>query len=104
MDAQLGPLTLSNVDVDMRIDYRLTRRIEQGSRGDDMLVEGRKSYEFTLKGKASLDKFVEIRKLVETVEGPVFKSVYGECKVVIKSLLYHSSSKEYQIELVEDIA
>jgi len=103
MEAKLGSLTLSDVDVDMRIDYRLTRRIEQGTHGDDMLVEGRKSYEFTLKGKASLDKFVEIRKLVESVDGPMFKSVYGEYKVVVKSLLYHSSSKEYQLDLVEDI-
>jgi hypothetical protein len=104
MDVKLGSLALKDVDVDMRIDYRLSRRIEQGTKGDDMLVEGRKSYEFTLRGKVPLERFLEMRKTVEGEDGPRFKSVYGDYKVVIKSLVYHSATGEYHIDLVEDTA
>jgi hypothetical protein len=102
MDVNLGAVILKDCCIDIKMEYRLGRRIEQGSEGDDIILEGRKSYEFVITGKIPMDKFHEIEG--ELAKGqPRFKSEFGEYKVAVKSLLFRASSGEFFMELVEDI-
>ena len=103
MKVCLGELTLLDMAVEMRLDYRIGRRIEQGSQGDDIILEGRKSYEFTLSGKMKMDQLRLLQKEVARGE-PQFKSDFGEYKVAVKAIHYRADSGEVSIELVEDIA
>jgi len=103
LDVVLGDIKLADFEVVMKMEYRLGRKIEQGSQGDDIILEGRKSYEFSLKGKMSIDQLKRLEKEVARHE-PVFRSEFGEFKVALKSLTYKSSTGETDIELVEDVA
>ena len=103
MDVNLGEIRLADFDVEMRMEYRLGRRIEQGSEGDDIILEGRKSYEFLLKGKLSMEHLKRLEKEVARHE-PIFRSDFGEFKVALKSLIYRSKTGETEIELVEDVS
>jgi len=102
MDISLGAVTLKDCGIDIKMEYRLGRRIEQGSEGDDIILEGRKSYEFVLTGKLTMDGFRELEQ--ELAKGqPRFKSEFGEYKVAVKSLLFRANSGEFYMELIEDI-
>ncbi len=101
MEVSLGELTFPDMRVEMRLEYRLGRRIEQGSQGDDIILEGRKSYEFTLTGKMKMDQLQLLRKEVSRGE-PLFRSDFGEFKVAVKSIRYLSDTGDISIELVED--
>jgi len=103
VEVVLGDIKLADFDVTMRMEYRLGRRIEEGTQGDDIILEGRKSYEFSLKGKMNLEQLKRLEKEVARHE-PVFRSELGEFKVALKSLTYKSSTGETDIELVEDVA
>jgi hypothetical protein len=102
VEVVLGDIDLTDFDVEMRMEYRLGRKIEQGSEGDDIILEGRKSYEFSLKGRLSLEQLKRLEKEVSRRE-PVFRSEFGEFKVALKALKYRSSTGETEIELVEDV-
>ncbi len=102
MKVVLGELTLPDMTVEMRLEYRLGRRIEQGSQGDDIILEGRKSYEFTVSGKLRMDELRILQKEVARGE-PLFRSDFGEFKVAVKAVHYRSDSGEVSIELVEDV-
>jgi hypothetical protein len=102
MKVCLGELTLPDMAVEMRLEYRLGRRIEQGSEGDDIILEGRKSYEFSLTGKLKMDQLRLLQKEVTRGE-PIFKSDFGEFKVAVKAIHYRSDTGEVSIELVEDV-
>ncbi|MBM4248632.1 MAG: hypothetical protein FJ149_04230 [Euryarchaeota archaeon] len=102
MNVGLGSLELADMVVEMRLEYRLGRRIEQGSDGDDMILEGRKSYEFVLSGKLSMEQLRAIEKEVARGE-PIFRSEFGEFKVAVKSVHYRSDTGEVSIVLVEDV-
>jgi len=102
MKVCLGELTLPDMAVEMRLEYRLGRRIEPGSEGDDIILEGRKSYEFTLGGKLKMDQLRLLQKEVTRGE-PIFKSDFGEFKVAVKAIHYRSDTGEVSIELVEDV-
>jgi len=103
LEVALGEIRLTDFDVTIRVEYRLGRKIEQGSQGDDIILEGRKSYEFSLKGKLNLDQLKRLEKEVARRE-PMFRSEFGEFKVALKSLTYKSGTGETDIELVEDVA
>jgi len=98
----IGEVTLSDFDVEMRMEYRLGRRIEEGRQGDDILLEGRKSFEFTLMGKLTMDQVKQLEKEISKRE-PIFRSDFGEYKVAVKSLIYRSNTGQAAIELVEDV-
>jgi hypothetical protein len=102
MKVCLGEVTLADMAVEMRLEYRLGRRIEQGSQGDDIILEGRKSYEFSLSGKIKMDQLRLLQKEVTRGE-PTFRSDFGEFKVAVKSIRYRSDTGEVSIELVEDV-
>jgi len=102
MKVVLGEQTLQDMAVEMRLEYRLGRRIEQGSEGDDIILEGRKSYEFSLTGKLKMDQLRLLQKEVARGE-PIFKSDFGEFKVAVKAIHYRSDTGEVSIELVEDV-
>jgi hypothetical protein len=102
MKVILGELALADMTVEMRLEYRLGRRIEQGSEGDDIILEGRKSYEFTVCGRIKMDQLKLLQKEVARGE-PIFKSDFGEFKVAVKAIHYLSDTGELSIELVEDI-
>jgi len=102
MKVSLGELTLPDMSVEMRLEYRLGRRIEQGSQGDDIILEGRKSYEFTVSGKMRMDQLRLLQKEVTSGE-PLFRSDFGEFKVAVKAVHYRSDPGEVSIELVEDV-
>jgi len=97
----LGAITLPDMTVEMRLEYRLGRRIEEGSQGDDIILEGRKSYEFTLTGKISFEQLQALEREIARTE-PRFISDFGEYKVAVKSLHYRSDTGEIAMELVED--
>ena len=101
MKVALGEQTFPDMIVEMRQEYRLGRRIEQGSEGDDIILEGRKSYEFTLMGKLKMDQLRLLQKEVARGE-PMFRSDFGEFKVAVKAIHYRSDTGEVSIELVED--
>lgn len=103
LDVVLGDIRLSDFDVTMKMEYRLGRRIEQGSQGDDIILEGRKSYEFLLKGRLTLEQLKRLEKEVARRE-PIFRSELGEFRVALKSLTFRSGTGETEIELVEDVA
>lgn len=103
MNVSLGGILLQDFNVEMRLEYRLGRRIEAGSDGDDIILEGRKSYEFSLMGKLTMEQLKQIEKEIANCE-PVFQSEFGEFKVAVKSLVYRSHTGETAIELVEDIS
>jgi hypothetical protein len=102
MKVFLGEVALPDMAVEMRLEYRLGRRIEQGSEGDDIILEGRKSYEFSVSGKIRMDQLRLLQKEVTRGE-PVFKSDFGDFKVAVKAIHYRSDTGEVSIELVEDI-
>ena len=102
MKIGLGALTLPDMTVEMRLEYRLGRRIEQGSQGDDIILEGRKSYEFTVSGKIHMDQLRMLQKEVASGE-PLFVSDFGEFKVAVKAVHYRSDTGEVSMELVEDV-
>ena len=102
MKVCIGEVTLSDFDVEMRMEYRLGRRIEEGRQGDDILLEGRKSFEFTLMGKLTMDQVKQLEKEISKRE-PIFRSDFGEYKVAVKSLIYRSNTGQAAIELVEDV-
>ena len=102
MEVNLGDIRLADFDVEMRMEYRLGRRIEQGSEGDDIILEGRKSYEFSLKGTLNMEQLKRLENEIARRE-PIFRSEFGEFKVALKSLTYKSKTGETEIELVEDV-
>jgi hypothetical protein len=102
MKVCLGEVTLADMAVEMRLEYRLGRRIEQGSEGDDIILEGRKSYEFSLAGRIKMEQLRLLQKEVTRGE-PLFRSDFGEFKVAVKSIRYRSETGEVAIELVEDV-
>jgi hypothetical protein len=102
MKVCLGEVTLADMAVEMRLEYRLGRRIEQGSQGDDIILEGRKSYEFSLAGRIKMEQLRLLQKEVARGE-PLFRSDFGEFKVAVKSIRYRSETGEVAIELVEDV-
>jgi hypothetical protein len=102
MKVCLGEVTLADMAVEMRLEYRLGRRIEQGSEGDDIILEGRKSYEFSLAGRIKMEQLRLLQKEVTRGE-PLFRSDFGEFKVAVKSIRFRSETGEVAIELVEDV-
>lgn len=103
MKVSIGNISLADMEVEMRLEYRLGRRIEEGSEGDDIILEGRKSYEFTLTGTISMEQLQTLEKEIARGE-PVFRSEFGEYKVAVKSLHYRSAGGEFALELVEDVS
>lgn len=102
LKVSIGDITLPDFEVEMRMEYRLGRRIEEGRQGDDILLEGRKSFEFTLMGKLGMEQLKLLQKEVMKHQ-PVFRSEYGEFKVAVKSIIYRSNTGQVAIELVEDV-
>ena len=94
---------MADMEVEMRLEYRLGRRIEEGSDGDDIILEGRKSYEFTIFGMIGMEQLKALEKEI-TRGQPIFRSEFGEYKVAVKSLHYRSASGEFALELVEDVS
>jgi len=103
MEVKLGSLTLTDVAVDLRIDFRLSRTMEQGAKGDDMFVEGRKSREYVINGKMDPARFNELIKIVQETDDPLFESPFGSCKVVVKTIQYLSITEVFMMILIEDI-
>ena len=102
MDVYLNELLLAGFVVEMRKDYRIGRRIEQGADGDDIILEGRKSAEFSLSGRISFEQLRALERELAKGE-PLFRSDFGEYRVAVKSLHYRSDTSEVALELVEDV-
>ncbi|MGQ9582640.1 MAG: hypothetical protein ACUVV6_03890 [Thermoplasmatota archaeon] len=102
MDVYLNELRLEGFTVEMRKDYRIGRRIEQGADGDDIILEGRKSTEFALSGRMSLAQLKQLERELARGE-PTFRSDLGEYKVAVKSLHYRTDTSEVAMELIEDV-
>lgn len=101
MDVYIGDFYLPNCIVDVKVMRKIDRRLEQNVDGDDLVDLGRHSYEFMIRGKMDLQKFLELQKELEKGQ-PMFKSNYGTYKVAVKTIEYKESGDIYLL-LVEDI-
>lgn len=101
MNANLGRVKLKGCEMDIVMEKYSRRHSDDSNEGDDLIDLGRKSYQFTIRGKLSFDEFkkldAEARK-----RGNVFKSDFGSFFVVVKRLEYRTTG-EFVLSLVEDI-
>lgn len=101
MNANLGRVKLKGCEMDIVMEKYSRRHSDDSNEGDDLIDLGRKSYQFTIRGKLSFDEFkkldAEARK-----RGNMFKSDFGSFCVVVKRLEYKTTG-EFVLSLVEDI-
>jgi hypothetical protein len=101
MNANLGRVKLKTCEMDIVMEKYSRRNSDDNNEGDDLVDLGRKSYQFTIRGKLSFDEFkkldAEARK-----RGNVFKSDFGTFSVVVKRLEYKTTG-EFVLSMVEDI-
>ena len=102
MNAMLGEIYLENCEIDFAMDRNIDRIIEPGVEGDDLIDIGAKSIEFTVKGTMTLEQLKALEAMTRRGQ-PIFKSDYGEYKVVVRRIGYKSTSGEYTLLLFEDI-
>lgn len=102
MDAYLGNFHFGDCTVDLRLERRLDRIIREGSDGDDMNDVGRKSKEFVIRCRMTVEQVMTLDKLVGEGE-TAFRCPYGEYKAVVKYIDYKAATGDCETCIIEDI-
>ncbi len=101
MNAKIGDFYLTNCSISKLVERHYSRIIEDNVEGDELRDMGRKSAEFTIEGKLTLEQFLDLEDELSMGQ-PIFKSPFGKYKVVARSLFYESNDK-FKLVLLEDI-
>ena len=97
-------LQINDCSVSMSVTRRIQRTIVRGNEGDDILDEGSESVLYTIKGEMPVSEYRQI--LIMFRKGGIFfKDPFEERTVsaIISKIEFDGNSKNYLIEIIEDI-
>jgi len=101
MNAKISDFYLKDCRINKLVERHYSRIIEDNVDGDELRDMGRKSAEFTIEGKLTLEQFLDLEEELSKGQ-PIFQSPYGKYKVVARSLFYESNGN-FKLVLLEDI-
>ncbi len=101
MNAKIGEFYLTDCRISKLVERHYSRIIEDNVEGDELRDMGRKSAEFTIEGKLTLEQFLDLEDELSKGQ-PVFKSAFGKYKVVARTLFYEDNG-DFKLILLEDI-
>ena len=97
-------IKISNCSVSMSVTRRIQRTIVRGNEGDDILDEGSESVLYTIEGEMPVSEYRELL-IIFRKGGIFFKDPFEDriVSAVISKIEFDGNSRNYLIEIIEDI-